>query len=84
MKSVSLPSTPIASPWLNPEQAAAYLGVALGTLRNWVSAKYIPHVKRGRVVRFHREKLDAWLRRGECSGRLEHADTIQSKYHKGE
>ena len=67
------------SPWLNPEQAASYVGVALGTLRNWVSMKYVPHVKRGRVVRFHREKLDVWLSRGECAGRLQHAQVIQPK-----
>lgn len=66
------------SPWLNPEQAALYVGVALGTLRNWVSMKYVPHVKRGRVVRFHREKLDEWLRRGECKGRLEHAQSVSA------
>ena len=77
MDSTNTTSPP--SPWLTPEQAAAYLGVALGTIRNWVSMKYIPHVKRGRVVRFHREKIDTWLRRGECNGRVEHADTISSK-----
>jgi excisionase family DNA binding protein len=66
------------SPWLPPEQAAAYLGVALGTLRNWVSMRYVPFARRGRVVRFHREKLDAWLRRGECKGRLEHAQNVSA------
>lgn len=63
-----------ATPWMTPEKAAAYLGISLGTLRNWTSARYVPFARRGRVVRFHREKLDAWLRRGECHGRTEHAD----------
>ncbi len=70
----STQSTQIESPWLNPTEAAAYLGIALGTLRNWVSQRYIPFARRGRVVRFHREKLDAWLRRGECVGRTQRAD----------
>ncbi len=63
------PSTPQRSPWLKPVEAAMYLGVALGTLRNWTSAHYVPHAKRGRVVRYRRDALDAWLSRGACTGR---------------
>lgn len=62
------------SPWLTPEQAAAYLQVAVGTLRNWTSARYIPYCKRGRVVRYHREQIDRWLSRGACLGRATLAD----------
>ena len=60
-------STP--SPWLTPLAAASYLGVALGTLRNWTSAKFVPFAKRGGTVRYHRDKLDAWLASGSCPGR---------------
>lgn len=63
-----------SSPWLAPADAAVYLGIAIGTLRNWTSARYVPHVKRGRVVRYHRDTLDAWLRRGGCPGRTTLAD----------
>lgn len=58
-----------SSPWMTASEAATYLGVALGTLRNWTSARYVPFARRGRVVRYHREKLDAWLSTGECRGR---------------
>ena len=64
----------IDSPWLTPEDAAAYLGVALGTLRNWTSAKYVPFARRGRVVRYHRELLDRWMSQGSCNGRTTFAD----------
>ncbi|WP_145269694.1 helix-turn-helix domain-containing protein [Tautonia plasticadhaerens] len=57
------------SPWLTPDEAAAYLRVAPGTIRNWTSAGYIPFSRRGRVVRYHREALDRWLSRGSCPGR---------------
>lgn len=58
----------VQSPWLNYVDAAAYLGVAVGTVRNWVSARSIPFVRRGGVVRFHRADLDAWLRQEDgCS-----------------
>ena len=60
---------PVATPWMTPIETALYLGIALGTLRNWTSARYIPHAKRGRTVRYHRDKLDAWLASGACPGR---------------
>jgi excisionase family DNA binding protein len=59
----------VASPWMTPAQAAKYLGIALGTLRNWTSAHFVPFAKKGRVVRYHREKIDQWLLRGGCAGR---------------
>ena len=52
-------STP--SPWLKPADAAAHLGIALGTLRNWTSMRFVPHVKRRGIVRYHRDELDRWL-----------------------
>ena len=52
------------SPWLTPPAAAEYLGVALGTLRNWTSSGRVPHARRSRVVRYHRAELDDWLRGG--------------------
>lgn len=64
------------TPWLTPLEAADYLGVALGTLRNWTSARFVPFARRGRVVRYHRDQLDAWLRRGECVGRQSHAAEV--------
>lgn len=57
------------SPWMTAAQAAAYLGLALGTIYNLVSARRIPHARRGRIVRFHRERLDSWLVKGACPGR---------------
>ena len=52
------------------QEAAAYLGVCPGTIRNWVSQKYIPYARRARVVRFHRDRIDEWLGRGACKGRM--------------
>jgi excisionase family DNA binding protein len=65
---------PRGSPWMRPEEAAGYLGIALGTLRNWTSARYVPFARRGRVVRYHRDVLDRWLARGSCPGRMTIAD----------
>lgn len=65
----------VDTPWMSYPQAASYLGIRIGTLRNWVSARYVPFARRGRVVRPHREKLGRWLRHGECHGRKTIADT---------
>jgi excisionase family DNA binding protein len=59
---------------MTPGEAAVYLGIALGTLRNWTSARFIPFSKKGRVVRYHRETVDRWLARGGCAGRGTLAD----------
>lgn len=59
-----MPVTTTKTPWLTPLEAADYLGVALGTVRNWVYRRRIPFARRGRVVRFHRDRLDAWLASG--------------------
>jgi excisionase family DNA binding protein len=64
----------LSSPWMTAPQTAAYLQVALGTLRNWTSAKYIPHVKRGGIVRYHRDAIDQWLARDKCPGRTTFAN----------
>ena len=45
------------------EEAADYLGCTEGTLRVWVSKKRVPYVKVGRLVRFRKADLDAWLDR---------------------
>ena len=58
------------SPWLTTSQVASYLSVSVGTVRNWVSQRYIPFARRGRVVRFHRERIDKWLAAGSSKGRL--------------
>ncbi len=62
------------TPWLTAEQAASYLGVSVGTVRNWTSARYVPFSRRGRVVRYHRDALDRWLSKGNCPGRTSIAD----------
>ncbi len=49
-------------PMLNYRQAAELVGVPLGTMYAWVNRRQIPHVRLGgRLVRFRREALEAWL-----------------------
>jgi len=44
-------------------QAAAHLGVKVGTLRSMVSRRQVPHIRlTARLVVFDLDVLDAWLR----------------------
>lgn len=53
-----------ASPWLDTEQAAAYLGSTPGTLKNWRATGQGPryHLIQSRLVRYHVEDLDGFVR----------------------
>lgn len=69
----------VDTPWLNYEQAATYLGVCIGTLRNKVCAGRVPFARRGGIIRFHRDDLDSWLRQGERHRRHALADPSRAR-----
>lgn len=58
-------ATQFTSPWLTTDQAADYLSVSTGTLYNWRSQGRGPRYNTvGRIVRYHRDQLDAFLIEG--------------------
>ena len=67
----------IESPWMTVREVAAYIKISAGTVRNLVSERRIPFARRGRLVRFHRQRIDEWMNRGACRGRVSRAPTIQ-------
>ena len=52
--------------WLGPDspvtEAAEFLGIKKSTLYEWIVQKKVPHYKVGRLVKFKREDLEAWLK----------------------
>lgn len=56
---------------LTYDQLAQALQVNRGTLRNWVSEGYVPHIKMRRSVRFDPGQIDLWLRKQGKEGRLD-------------
>ena len=48
-------------PLLSVDEAAAYLGVSSGTLRNWLSCRRLAFVKVGRLTRLSRETLERYV-----------------------
>jgi len=55
------PLPPTAKGVLTLPQAASYLGIAEGTLRNWISERRITYVKVGTRTMFRQSALDAFL-----------------------
>ena len=51
----------LTTPLLTVEEAAAYIGISPGTLRNWLSVKRLPYVKIGRLTRVRRMDLDRFI-----------------------
>lgn len=53
---------PAADVMIGYAEAAALLGVPVGTLYHWVHRRRVPHVRLGpRLVRFGRGQLLSWL-----------------------
>jgi excisionase family DNA binding protein len=51
---------PEARLW-DAQQAAGYLGIPVGTVREHARRKRLPHLRVGKHLRFLREDLDAWI-----------------------
>jgi excisionase family DNA binding protein len=47
--------------WLTKDEAAKYLGVTLGWIREAMERGRIPYYKFGHYVRFRREDLDEYI-----------------------
>jgi len=46
------------------EEVAEYLRVTSSSIYEWAKAGKMPAAKVGRLWRFHREEIDAWMRKG--------------------
>lgn len=54
--------------WINIDEAAEYLGVKPGTIRNWIrKGKGIPAHKIGKLWKFKCSELDDWVASGKSA-----------------
>lgn len=54
--------------WINIDEAAEYLGVNPGTIRDWIrKGKGVPAHKVGKLWKFKRSELDAWIQSGKSA-----------------
>jgi excisionase family DNA binding protein len=49
------------TPLLDVHEAARFLGVKVRTMYEWSAAGVVPSLKVGRLLRFRRSDLEAWL-----------------------
>ena len=56
--------------WIGIEEAANYLGVNKDTIRNWIKKDSgIPAHKIGKLWKFKKSELDAWIKSGKSATR---------------
>ena len=56
-------------PYLTLDDLCTWLKVKPATVYDWVHTRYIPHVKLGRLLRFERAAIAAWVEERRCAGR---------------
>jgi len=60
--------------WLSVDEIAGYLGVSKDTVYTWISSKGMPAHRMGRLWKFKREQVDAWVESGGASERSNSPD----------
>ena len=54
--------------WIGITEAAEYMGVTKETIRNWIKKKNgIPAQKIGKLWKFKKSELDAWIKSGKSA-----------------
>ena len=53
--------------WIGIEAAASYLDVTKDTVRNWIKKTDMPAHKIGKLWKFKRVELDAWIKSGRSA-----------------
>ena len=69
--------------WLSVIEVALYLGIKRDTVYKWIDRRNMPSHKVGRLWKFRRDEVDAWVRSGGGTGQgqdsaLEHSRVISS------
>ena len=52
--------------WLSVEEIAFHLGIKKDTAYKWVAKKHMPAHKVGRLLKFDKAEIDAWVKSGEA------------------
>lgn len=53
--------------WIGIEEAAEYMDVTKDTVRNWIKKTDIPAHKIGKLWKFKKSELDAWVKSGRSA-----------------
>ncbi|MGO9569671.1 MAG: helix-turn-helix domain-containing protein [Desulfomonilaceae bacterium] len=61
--------SPAEDRWLSVDEIAEYLGISKDTVYSWITVKSMPAHRMGRLWKFKRNQVDAWVESGGASGR---------------
>ena len=53
--------------WLSMDEIATHMGVSEDTIHRWIRLKRMPAHKVGRLWKFDKNEVDAWVRSGKGS-----------------
>jgi excisionase family DNA binding protein len=62
--------------WMSVEDIASHLGVSKDTVYAWISKKEMPAHRVGRLWKFQKSEVDAWVRAG---GAAEDPDSTEGR-----
>jgi excisionase family DNA binding protein len=57
-------ANPVDDRWLSVDEIVAYLGVSRDTVYNWIATRGMPAHRVGRLWKFKKEAVDAWVQSG--------------------
>jgi excisionase family DNA binding protein len=58
---------PVEDRWLSVDDLMEYLGISRDTVYDWLVKKGLPGHKVGRLWKFKRAEIDAWVRAGSAA-----------------
>ncbi|MFI3168664.1 MAG: helix-turn-helix domain-containing protein [Faecalibacterium sp.] len=56
----------INEPWISTKDIAEHLGVTTTTIHKWIKLGTIPCCKVGKLWKFKKSEVDAWVKSGEA------------------
>jgi excisionase family DNA binding protein len=60
--------------WLSVDDICDYLGVKRDTIYKWINEKSMPAHRVGRLWKFKKEQVDAWVEAGGASDKSDKSD----------
>ena len=66
--------SPAEERWFSVDEIAEHLGVSKDTVYTWITAKGMPAHRMGRLWKFKRSQVDAWVESGSASDKARQGD----------